>query len=399
MSIQDQTNLPREKLWTRNFVLICFSNLASFISLQILLPTIPVYVDFLGGKKSDVGLVFGFFTISAVLIRPLVGKGLDIWGRRSIYFLGLGVFALSCLVYQWAQTVMILLVIRFIHGFGWGASSTAAATVVSDLIPEQRLGEGMGYFGLTSTVSMAVAPALGLYIIGWFNFNVLFISAALLAVVALIFGALIHYQQAPAGQVSSQVVFIEKSTLRPSLTIFFFATSYGSLISFLVLYAAQKGIENIGIFFTVFAIVIAVIRPIAGILLDRKGYDVVVIPGTIAIFAAMLVLSRAEQLWMFLWVAVLYGIGFGSVQPSMQAMAVNNIPFHRRGAANGTFFSAFDLGIALGAVFGGMISEAVGYADMFMLASVPVGLSLVFYWVLGRKGKEKEAVKLRHSVK
>ena len=386
-SITDQ-----EKLWTRNFLLICLSNLATFMGFQMLMPTLPVYVDFLGGKESEIGLVIGFFTVSAVIIRPVAGKGVDTSGRKGIYLLGLLVFTLSCLLYNWTYTIALLLLVRFLHGFGWGTSSTAAGTVVADVIPKQRLGEGMGYYGLAGTIAMAVAPAAGLYLINEFSFPVLFYASTGLATLAFLLGSLIHYRKMPAARAETKGALFEKCAFRPSLVIFFVTMSYGSVVSFLALYAGEKGIANIGVFFTVYAVTLALTRPVSGMLLDRKGYDVVVYPGMVAIAAAMLLLSRAEYLGMFLLAGVFYGIGFGSVQPSMQALTVRNVAFHRRGAANGTFFSAFDLGIAVGALLWGAVSQAVGYSQMYLWTTLPVLTALILYWVSGRvAGGERAA--------
>ncbi|MEW6426127.1 MAG: MFS transporter [Bacillota bacterium] len=387
--MERRSSVPdQEKFWTKNFLLICFSSLATFMGFQMLMSTLPVYVDFLGGKESEIGLVIAFFAISAVIIRPVAGKTVDTYGRKGIYLLGLLVFTLSCLSYNWTDTIPLLLLVRFLHGFGWGISSTAAGAVAADVIPKQRLGEGMGYYGLAATISMAVAPATGLYLMNEFSFPVLFYASTGLATLAFLLGTLIHYRKMPAARAETKGALFEKNAFRPSLVNFFIAMSYGSVVSFIVLYAAEKGIANIGVFFTVYAVTVTLTRPFSGMLVDRKGYDVVVYPGLLAIAAAMLLLSRAEYLGMFLLAGVFYGIGFGSVQPGMQALTVRNVAFHRRGAATGTFFSALDLGIAVGALLWGAVSQAVGYSQMYLLTTLPVLVALILYRVSGRAGRE-----------
>ena len=376
-------------LWTRDFILICLANLTIFLGFQMLLPTLPVYVKHLGGDEAMAGLVIGVFTISAGLIRPFVGMALDVYGRKVIYLVGLVIFLLSSLAYNWAPTVAMLLAIRFIHGFGWGAASTAGGTIATDVIPKQRLGEGMGYYGLAATLSMAVAPAAGLYIISNAGFTTLFVISAALGVATFILGSLIHYEKiAGAGQ---RGALYERSALRPSLVMFFVTTTYGAVVSFIALYGAQRGIVNIGIFFTVYAVVLTLIRPVAGILVDRRGFNVVVIPGIICIGAAMLVLSQAQTLSMFLLAGVIYGVGFGSVQPGMQALAVKNVPPNRRGAANATFFSSFDLGIGIGATLWGIVSKLTDYSQMYLYASIPALVALVVYIILS--GREPQSTK------
>lgn len=378
-------------LWNRNFILIILVNLVIFISFQMLMPTLPVYAANLGGSERDVGLIIGIFTISAVLIRPYAGKMLDSAGRRLPMLLGLVIFAVAVFIYNWAWSIVALLVMRLLHGVGWALVSTGAGTVATDSIPRHRLGEGMGYFGITGTLSMALAPVLGLFIINQYGFTSLFFISAGVALVALILATTIGYRP-PETEKAPRGPLFEPKAYRPSLTIFFVTTTYGAVVSFIALYGQQVGITNIGIFFTVYAIALTVIRPLAGMLADRKGFDIVVIPGLIMILAAMLVLSQAGVLWMFLLAGVLYGLGFGSVQPSMQALAVKDVPPQRRGAANGTLFSAFDLGIGIGAVIWGTVSQAIGYANMYMLAGVPALIAIAVYVVF----KEKEEVK--HSL-
>ncbi|WP_238455605.1 MFS transporter [Desulfolucanica intricata] len=364
-------------LWTRDFILICLANLTLFLGFQMLLPTLPVYVEFLGGDETMTGLVVGVFTISAVLSRPFIGVGLDVYGRKIIYLAGLLIFLLSCLAYSWAPTVLMLLAIRLIHGFGWGAASTAGGTIASDIIPKKRFGEGMGYYGLAATLSMAVAPAAGLYVINHFSFDLLFIISASLCLITVFFGMVIHYHDVPgAGQ---RGALFEKSAFLPSIVIFLATTTYGSVVSFIALYAGQKGIANIGIFFTVYAIALTLIRPLSGILIDRKGFNVVVLPGIILIAISMIILSQANNLWIFLLTGIIYGIGFGALHPSMQALAVKYVAPNRRGAANATFFTAFDLGIGAGAIVWGYVSNILGYSQMYLIAAIPAAFALVIY--------------------
>lgn len=381
--------LKTEPLWTRDFVMICLANLAIFLGFQVVMPTIPLYVAQLGGSESIVGVVAGVFTISAVVTRPLAGWALDSYGRKPIFLLGLTVMAATTLAYDWVSAVGLLLLLRLIHGFGWGAGSTASGTIASDVVPKSRLGEGMGYFGLAATLSMAVAPAVGLYVIDRYDFTTLFYLSTGLTLIALAISSVIRTanvrQPSQEAKPKGLAGIFEREAYRPSMVIFFVTITYGALVTFIALYAAQRGIANVGIFFTVYAVVLSVTRPVLGMVLDRKGYDVVVIPGLVLLAMGLVALGMAQNLTMFLVAAVLYGAGFGAVHPSMQAMTVRNVPLHRRGAANGTFFSAFDLGIGVGAVICGAVVEMVGYSYMYMLGVIPVGISLLFYLLVGRK--------------
>lgn len=360
-----------------------------FLGLQLLLPTLPVFVQKLGGNETHVGLVIGIFTVSAMLIRPWAGLKLDTRSRQGILFGGLAVFIFSALAYNWVSGVFFLLLMRFVHGVGWGSCTTAAGTVAADVIPRPRMGEGMGYFGLATAVSMAVAPAAGIFIINNLSFTHLFFSSASLALLALIFSLCIRYKKVEQQPGAPKASLYEKSALRPSLVILLVTATFGSIVSFLVLYAGQRGIDNIGPFFSVFALVMLVSRPLSGILVDKKGYDPVVIPGLLLLVAAMLTLSLSVALWTFLLAGVLYGLGFGSVQPAMQALAMLNTEPERRGSANSTFFSAFDLGIGGSAIVWGFVARFTGYAAMYALAALPGLLALVAYLILGKSAQKK----------
>ena len=174
-----------ERLWTFDFVIISLISLFTFLGFHILLPTLPVYTKNLGGDDTSAGLVIGIFTFSAVLIRPLVGYALDLYGRKNLFIMGMIIFVLCVLAYIWVPSLLILFLIRFIHGFGWGITSTSSSTVATDHIPKSRLGEGMGYYGLASTLATAVAPAIGIYIINSFSFTALFLFAASMIVIAI----------------------------------------------------------------------------------------------------------------------------------------------------------------------------------------------------------------------
>lgn len=387
--MENKQIMAKAPLWTSNFIMICLANLAIFLGFQMLMPTLPLYVVELGGSESIVGLVIGVFTVSAVIIRPVAGWALDTYGRKAIFLMGLVVMAAITLAYNWVGVILALLALRLIHGIGWGVGSTAAGTIAADVVPKSRLGEGMGYFGLASTLSMAVAPALGLYIVTHYNFTAMFMLAAGLTVLALIISlnlstADIKQPQSGAKARGLESLF-EPLAYRPSLVIFFVTTTYGAMVSFIALHAIQQGIVNVGIFFTVYAIVLSITRPVLGMVLDRKGYDIVVLPGLLLVALGVIILGLAHNLTTFLLAAVVYGAGFGAVHPSMQAMTVRNVSPHRRGAANGTFFSAFDLGIGIGSVTWGAVAQAIGYSSMYLLASIPVGFALLAYLFVGRK--------------
>jgi len=384
--LQESQAVAREPLWSKPFFLVILVNFFMFTSMYVLLPTLPVFARKIGGSDTVAGLIVGLFTLSAVLIRPWSGNLLDRKGRKIVLVAGILIFLFASISYNWAYMVWLLLVLRVIHGAGWGFTTTAAGTIASDVIPAPRRGEGMGYYGISTTIAMSIGPALGLFIVEQYSFTVLFVVSAAFAVSGLLAGLLINYQGMSAGdnRITGQGVIIERSAVPPSLVLFFVALTYGGVVSFLPSSAAERGIANIGPFFTVYAIVLLLSRPVMGKLADRYGAGLLLVPGIALVMAALISLMTAVTLPMFLLAAVLYGLAFGAVQPVLNAVTITLAPVERRGAANATFFSAMDLGIGLGAVILGAVSQRVGYSLMYGSSSVFVFLALTVYFTVLR---------------
>ncbi len=381
-----------QPLWTKDFILITLANFFIFLGFQMLLPVLPVYATKLGGTDASAGLVVGVFTLSAVLMRPIAGRLLDQHGRKGVYLSGLVLFLLSVIAYHWVPTVLFLLILRFIHGFGWGAASTASGTIASDIIPKSRLGEGMGFFGLTNSLSMALAPALGLSIMKWSGFDTVFMISTAAVIITILLAFPIKYHTPDLG-VSSQKSnmnsnMFEKAALLPGVVILFVTMTYGSVVAFIALYADSRGVQNIGLFFTVYAIALMISRPAFGRLADRKGYSAAIIPGMLGVLSTMLILYFSASLSAFLVAATIYGLGFGAVQPSLQAMAVRTVPPFRRGTANATFMVGFDLGIGIGSIIWGVVAQLTGYQAIYLWAMVPAGIAVLLYLGFGRQSNQ-----------
>lgn len=392
MSDMQQT---KEKIWSRDFLFLCFANFFIFAGFQMTLPTLPLFVNELGGDDNLIGYVVGVFTISALIIRPWAGKVLETLGRRTIYLLGLFIFIISVGFYAFTTSILLLFLMRIVQGVGWGMSTTAVGTVATDLIPAKRRGEGMGYFGLSGNLAMAFGPALGLLLIAIIGFSQSFLIAALFGLLSLIMALFIQYKQVEKNETvlkTKKLDLYEKTAVTPSVLLFFITMVFGGITSFLPLYTQQEGISGIGWYFFTFAIAMMSVRSFAGRLYDKKGHKVVFVPGTILIIGAMLHLVFLSSSWMLVVAAFLFGTGFGSVLPALQAWAVQEAPMNRRGMANATFFSFFDLGVGLGAIFFGYIATHFGYSEIYMVSAVSVAVSIALYLFLTRKdmGKVKE---------
>jgi MFS family permease len=386
---QSQTiDAAKEKIWTRDFVLICLANFFVFLGFQMTLPTIPLFVEHLGGNDQLIGLVVGIFTFSALIVRPFAGHALEAKGRRFVFLIGLAIFVLSVGSYSLITSILLLFMMRVIQGIGWGFSTTASGTIATDIIPASRRGEGMGYYGLSGNIALAFGPSLGLLLAGMLSFAPLFLICAALGLASLLFAANITYKkiEQPQKLAHHKWDIYEKSALEPSILLFFLTVTFGGIASFLPLYTAEKGISGIQWYFLLYALALMVTRTFAGQLYDKKGHQAVFIPGAALILLAMLLLAWLPNNMILFTAAILYGLGFGTVQPALQAWSVERAARDRKGMANATFFAFFDLGVGVGAIVFGQISHWFGYASIYLTAALSVSLSILFYlFVLKRE--------------
>lgn len=377
-----------DKIWTRDFVLILVSNFFVFLGFQMTLPTIPLFVKYLGGNDPLIGFVVGIFTFSALLIRPIAGHSLESRGRGFVYLIGLAIFVISVGSYGFAMSIFFLFVMRIIQGLGWGYSTTASGTIATDLIPASRRGEGLGYFGLSGNIAMAMGPSIGLILTSQLTFHLFFFICAACGLIALLLSSRIHFQRAerqPESMDTKKLDIYEKKALQPSILLFFITVTFGGIATFLPLYTAEKQISGIQWYFLLYALALMATRLFAGKWYDQKGHIAVFLPGTLLILTAMILLSWLPNSSILFLAAILYGLGFGMVQPALQAMAVDQVPMNRKGMANATFFSFFDLGIGVGAMAFGQISHLWGYRSIYLISALSILLTILFYlYLLGK---------------
>jgi predicted MFS family arabinose efflux permease len=396
--LNEQPEYTTNKIWTRDFLFVCLSNFFIFAGFQMTLPTLPLFVNELGGNDQLIGFVVGIFTFSALLIRPWAGHILETLGRRYVYLIGLVIFVISVASFSFTSSIIFLFIVRIIQGLGWGMSTTAVGTIATDLIPPKRRGEGMGYFGMAGSIAMAFGPALGLMLVAVIDFSSTFLIASLAGLLSFIIAAFIRYRPIEKIEVpkKKKIELYEKTALLPSLLLFFITMTFGGIASFLPLFANQLGIGGIEWYFFIFAVSVMAVRLFAGKIYDQKGHKAVFLPGTLLILAAMLNLAFLTHEWMLLTAGFLFGAGFGTVQPALQAWAVQEAPKNRKGLANATFFSFFDLGVGCGAIFFGMIASWFGYSEIYLASALSVIVSIILYLGISKRGivreKQKEVV-------
>ncbi len=376
-----------DKIFTGNFVLLWIANFTNFGSFYLLLTTLPLYLVEVGLGESDIGLLIGVLSVTAVVFRPFTGRVADVWSRKWVAVAGGLIIVISFVMYPLATSMPLLLALHVFRGAGWGAFLAAAPALVADIAPERRRGEMVGYYGTSTNVAMVISPYAGVVILKAFGFTALFLSAAAMALGTFLCPTLISE---PARGVTADPVprrrfqFIETVAMFPMLILCLYATSYGALVVYLPLYSPGRGMDNPGLFFIPFALVAMSTRGLAGRASDRFGRSATIVPGMLLAAAALVIHAQANSLSMFITVAVVYGLAFSLIHPALMALLIDRVRPEARGVTMATFTAGFDLGIGIGSFVAGWMLEIMNFPAMYRWMAVVPLMGMVIF-VLGRR--------------
>jgi len=311
-----------------------------------------------------------------LLIRPFTGFMIDRHGRKLFYVVALLLFAFLFAGYPFAGVFAVMLFVRFAHGVIWGVATTTGSTLIVDIVPAERRGEGIGLYGLAMTIPMALGPFAGIQLTQNNNFTLMFLCAGAIAFAGFVLTLFIKY---PAVPHASKIRFsfrnlLEKTSLPVTFNLLLVNISYGGLVSFVSLYAIKTGIGYTGMFFIVFAGGITLARIYMGKIFDRHGPKALAMTGILLLVSGHGILGLVINTGGFMMAAFLLGLGSGIVFPTFQAMVNNLVSPQRRGAANSTLFSGLDLGIGLGMLITGYLAQAIGLPHTYLIYG---GLNLI----------------------
>ncbi|MGN7394356.1 MFS transporter [Bacillus sp. RJGP41] len=388
----------RTRLWTKDFVIVSSINFFITLIFYLLMVTLAIYaVNELDASTSEAGLISGIFIIGTLIGRLFIGRFIDSIGRKKTLFIGLIFFTLTTILYFVDLGIGFLLVNRLIHGMAMGMASTATGTIVAQIIPPTRKGEGIGYYSMSATLATAIGPFIGLFMAQHTSFQIIFSFCLALGVISLITAFFLYV---PALKVTAKVTeskgfklsnFIEPKALPISIITLLLAFCYSSVLSFISFYAIEIDLVNTAsFFFVVYAVAVLISRPFSGPLMDRKGSNFIMYPAFIIFGVGLLLLSMTTNSFTLLAAGFLIGLGFGNMQSSSQAIAVKLTPPHRMGMATSTFFIMLDAGLGFGPYILGFIIPITGYSTLYVILGVLVILTSVLYHFLHGK-KERKA--------
>ncbi len=373
-------------VYTPSFLLIAAANFFTVSSLGCFF-MFPIFLVAHGGSKADIGIIMGATVLSSVLCRPWISEMIDRFGRKRCYSTGClinGVLALSYLLFhgELAGFYLPLILVRLLHGVGLAICFTAGFTFVADIVPEQRLNEGIGMYGVTALVGMAIGPVIGEIVIRELGFGFFFLAAAMMSFLG--FGLQLPLRESYEHHMSgSEISFFtvlgrSKMVLITALALLFgFGLAASS--NFVSPFAQEKGIAFISLYYVAYSSAASFTRFFGGRLADRVGEERVIPYAFIITGTGFLVLTALGGKGVLLLAGLMSGCGHGFLFPSMNAFALRDEPKGVRGKINGIFTGGIDAGVFSGSIILGYIGEWGGYETLFLVAGAALFAGFLIY--------------------
>lgn len=387
-------NSNQPKLWTKDFIIVSSTNFFIFLVFYVLMVTLTLYtMNTFHTSQSMAGLASSIFVLGAVLIRPLAGKTIDNIGRKKMLLFSLVLFFIASVLYFQVNSLSMLFINRLIHGLAFGVATTATGTIVADIIPNERRGEGTGYYAMSTNLAMAFGPFLGLFITQHFSFIVIFVAATVFSTLGVVATLFLRVPKMPVSQVKTSMKlssFFEKTAVPISALVGLSGLIYSSILSFLTSYSQEINLVSAAsFFFVMYAVFLLASRPFTGRWFDIFGENAVMYP-SIALFAiGLFFLSQADISLTLLAAGAIIGVGYGTFQSSTQAIVVNKAPHHRVGLATSTYYSFYDLGIGVGPFLLGFTIPLLGYRGLYLVMAILGFLFIFIYYAIHGKHVSK----------
>lgn len=381
-----------QRLFTPSYCLMLAANFLMFFGFWMLVPVLPFYLaEIFKAEGTLIGIILSCYTVSALCIRPFSGYLIDMFARKPLYLTAYAVFTFIFAGYKFAGTLLLFSLFRVAHGLAFGTTSVGGSTIVIDILPSERRGEGLGYFGLTNNFAMSIGPMLGLMLHGLVSYDIIFAIAFAATLVGLIAAALVKTPLKPrvVREPLSFDRFILKRGIPAGITLLLMSIPYGMTTNYVALYAQQMALDvNTGLFFTFMAVGMAISRIFSGRLVDRGRLTQLIAWGMYVVLVcfALLAACRYFILWnvvvctyIFFATALLMGIGFGTMFPAYNTLFVNLAPNSKRGTATSTYLTSWDVGIGIGMLIGGYIAEVSSLSYGYLFGALLTLGSLFYY--------------------
>lgn len=398
--MDSQINIQKEKLFNTGFITITTINFIVFLIYYcFVVITAKFATSELGANPAQAGFAAGIYIIGTLIARLYIGKKLELIGRKQMLRFGAIIYLITTIAYLISTNIIILDTVRFLNGFAYGTISTAANAIVTAYIPKSRNGEGINYYGLSTSLAAAIGPFIGILLLPIVGFKSVIILAIVLSVLVTVACYLFPVQNIELTDDHKKLLnswslntFIEYKVLFISIVAFLIGLSYSSVLGFLSIYADNLGLSTAGaFFFVVYALIITLTRPFAGQIFDAKGENAVMYPSFIFLAIGLLTLSYTTTSFMLLLSGALIGLGYGTFMSNGQAVCLKLVEPSKVSIALSTYFIGLDLGLGFGPYALGTVHSFLSYSGIYILcAALTVAVAILY--AIFYKGKDAKAI-------
>lgn len=397
----------KDRLITPGYCFILAANFLLYFGFWLLIPVLPFYLsEIFRAGNSTIGIILSCYTIAALCIRPFSGYFLDTFARKPLYLLAYFIFTSMFGGYIIAGSLTLFIIFRVVHGLSFGMVTVSGNTVVIDIMPSSRRGEGLGYYGLSNNIAMAVGPMSGLFLHdAGVTYPAIFCTSLVSCFVGLLCASLVKTPYKPPVKKESISMdrFILIKGIPAGISLLLLSIPYGMTTNYVAMYAKQIGVNaTTGFFFTFMAVGMAISRIFSGKIVDRGKVTQVISAGLYLVILSFFLLSACAYIihWnstlctvVFFTIALLLGVGFGVMFPAYNTIFVNLAPNSQRGTATSTYLTSWDVGIGIGMLSGGYIAEISTFDKAYLLGACLTILSAVYF--NGKVAPHYEKYKLR----
>lgn len=374
------------KLWNKWYITILLLSMVNHVASQLITPIVSKYAMSIGATMATAGTIVGLMSLAAMFARPFAGLSSDRINKKLIIAVTGAVTGVCMYLYAASKSVEMMAAVRFVHGISFSFSTVALLAFNTMFIPKDRIGEGIGWSVVTTTLATAMGPNLGLWLVDHFGYKACFAAAAIGTIIPNLCFLVVPNRQEPhvPGKSAKFNVndFISLQIFPFALLTGLFSCCNGIVNSFLALLGDERGIKGVGVFFTAYSVILIVTRPITGKLYDQKGIKFIMYPSIALAALSMLLLGKATSTWIVLLAGVLKALGQGTGAPSIQAHCLKKLGRDKAGVVSSTCYMGNDIGNTVGPAIGGLIASRAGYGSMFITIAVSViviGWPLLFF--------------------
>lgn len=383
----------KDKLVTSSYCFILAANFLLYFGFWLLIPVLPFYLsEVFSAGNSTIGIILSCYTVAALCIRPFSGYFLDSFARKPLYLMAYFIFMTMFAGYIIAGSLTLFIMFRIIQGVSFGMVTVGGNTVVIDIMPSSRRGEGLGYYGLSNNIAMAVGPMSGLFLHdAGMSFTTIFCCSLGSCMAGFVCASLVKtpYKPPVRRELISLDRFILLKGIPAGISLLLLSIPYGMTTNYVAMYAKQIGINaTTGFFFTFMAIGMAISRIFSGKIVDRGKITQVISAGLYLVVFSFFLLSACVYLisWnnmvctiVFFSVALLLGVGFGIMFPAYNTLFVNLAPNSQRGTATSTYLTSWDVGIGIGMLTGGYIAEVSTFDKAYLFGACLTIVSMLYF--------------------